>query len=179
MQIEEHMPYLETLLLPWKKVVGDDYQGYRNHVYRMLHCCFALHDCDAQSKQKLMIAGAFHDIGLWTESTLDYIAPSVHPALAYLEQEALADWSEEISLMISEHHKITPFTDKRYPLVEVFRKADLVDFSRGLVRFGLSKPFLNALKSSFPNAGFHAGLVRKAGRWCLKHPLRPVPMMKW
>lgn len=179
MQIQQAYPELEALLQPWQNLLEGDYQGYRNHVYRMLHCCFALHVCEPQAQQKLMIAAAFHDIGLWTENTLDYIAPSVHPAMHYLEQQGLADWSEEISLMITEHHKIRRFGDKRYPLVEVFRRADLVDLSRGLVRFGLSRRFLRELNACFPNAGFHAGLMRKAGRWLKKHPLRPAPMIKW
>ena len=41
-RVATQIPYLEELLSPWKEVIGDDYQGYRNHVYRMVQFCWAL-----------------------------------------------------------------------------------------------------------------------------------------
>ena len=37
-------------------------------------------------------------------------------------RNGLNDWIEEIELMIDMHHKITAYTDSRYPLVEVFAR---------------------------------------------------------
>lgn len=169
---------LERILEPWRPIIGQDYLGYRNHLCRLLNCCLALHDCSDEAVHKLTIAAVFHDIGLWTEHTLDYIEPSIPPAMAFLEQQGLEAWAEEITLMISEHHKVSRVTDRRYPLVEVFRQADLIDFSLGMVRFGLPRADLGALRKKFPNHGFHAGLAKKAAAWFVRHPLNPAPMLK-
>jgi hypothetical protein len=81
--------------------------------------------------------------------------------------------------MIEEHHKLRAFKDQTDSLVEVFRKADLVDFSLGLFRCGLSASEVDGIRSSLPNAGFQWMLVKRAIRWLAKHPLDPVPMFKW
>jgi hypothetical protein len=81
--------------------------------------------------------------------------------------------------MISEHHKLRAYADPAYPLVEVFRQGDLVDFSFGTFRFGLPKETVRAVKGQFPNADFHKNLGKRAWHWFLKHPLNPAPMMKW
>ena len=179
MIIEEKIPLLEDILSEWQETIGSEYLGYRNHVYRMVHFCLALRDCTEEEGEKFIIAGAFHDIGIWIDDTVDYILPSITPAMVYLRQRNLEDWSEEIRLMIAEHHKIRAFEDESLPLVEVFRKGDLVDFSLGAFRFGLPKTLIREVKSRFPNADFHRNLARRAAKWFVKHPLNPAPMMKW
>ena len=180
MEIKDAIPLLDEILVEWKDVIGEDYQGYRNHCTRMLQCCFALiPDCSDEERTKLTIAAAFHDIGIWIEDTVDYIEPSLPPAKAYLEENGRSEWYEEVQLMITEHHKLTEFDDERYGLVEVFRKGDLVDFSLGKIRFGLPKESVKELKKALPNAGFHKMLMMRAFKWFLKHPLNPAPMMKW
>ncbi len=179
MHIYKELPLLETILADWKVVIGADYDGYRNHVYRMINCCFALKACSEEEQQKIIIAGAFHDIGIWIDNTMDYIPPSLPPATAYLKANGLERWDEEIRLMISEHHKLRPYKDKPGLLVELFRKGDLVDFSLGLFKFGIDKTYLKSLKAAFPNSGFHKGLVKKSIKRFLHYPLNPAPMMKW
>lgn len=179
MHIETQIPLLEALLTPWQDTIGDEYLGYRNHVYRMVHCCLALGDCSEEERQKILIAGAFHDIGIWIEDTVDYIEPSVPPAMAYLRKNDLQPWCDEIRLMITEHHKVRPYHGDYERLVELFRRGDLVDFSGGLVSFGIDKQALKALRTAFPNAGFHRNLGKRGWHWFLKHPLNPAPMMKW
>lgn len=185
MKIESSISLLEELLAPWQSLIGADYPGYRHHLYRMVHCCVALKghaslaECDEQELQKICIAACFHDIGIWINNTVDYIGPSLPPARAYLQEHGLTAWTDEVVLMISEHHKLRRYRDPAYPLVEIFRQGDLVDFSLGLMRFGLEKGFIARLKTTFPNAGFHSMLVRRASKWFLRHPLNPAPMMKW
>ncbi len=137
MKIEENIPLLEDIFSEWKDIIGSEYQGYRNHVYRMVHFCLALRACNDEEREKIIIAGAFHDIGIWIKDTVDYIPPSLPPAMDYLKKRALETWSTEIELMITEHHKIREYKDTAHPLVEVFRKGDLVDFSFGLFKFGI------------------------------------------
>lgn len=170
---------LDEVLEEWRPVIGIDFQGYRNHVHRMVRFCLLLKACTDEEREKIMIAACFHDIGIWTAQTLDYLDPSVPPALDYLTRRGLEGWSEEISLMITEHHKLRAYDDPRYPLVELFRQADLVDFSLGLFRFGLTRAQIRSMKAEIPNAGFHKTLVRLASRWFIRHPLNPAPMMKW
>jgi hypothetical protein len=179
MIIEKRIPLLEEILSQWQETIGKDYQGYKNHVYRMIHCCFALKNCNEEERHKIIIAAAFHDIGIWTNKTVDYISPSISPAMQYLNSQNLHNWSTEIKLMIAEHHKIKHYKNDAYPLVEIFRKGDLIDFSLGLFRFGIPKNDLQKLKTQFPNAGFHKNLSKLAIQWFVRHPLNPVPMMKW
>lgn len=169
----------DEILSEWKSVIGNDYDGYRNHVHRMIQFCLALRECSEEEKQKIVIAGAFHDIGIWIEDTLDYIPPSLPPAVAYLKEKGLEEWSPVIELMISEHHKLREYEAPGDPLVELFRRGDLVDFSLGLVRCGLPKAKIDRVRSALPNAGFHWMLVKRAAKWFLSHPLNPAPMMKW
>lgn len=81
--------------------------------------------------------------------------------------------------MINLHHKIRAYKSTNYPLVEVFRKGDLADFSLGLIKGGVPKEIINNIKKAFPNAGFHKMLMKKQGKWLLKHPLNPFPIIKW
>ena len=179
MKVEENIPLLEDIFSEWKSTIGNEYQGYRNHVYRMIHFCLALRNCNDGEREKIIIAGAFHDIGIWINDTVDYIPPSLLPAMEYLKKRDLEAWSDEIKLMITEHHKIREYKDPAYPLVEIFRKGDLVDFSFGLYKFGISKAYINQVKATFHNADFHKSLGKRAAKWFLKHPLNPAPMMKW
>lgn len=179
MKIERHIPLLEEILSPWKGRIGRDYEGYKNHVYRMLQFCFYLHNAGEEERKKLIIAGAFHDLGIWSDNTIDYLPPSVALARDYLREQGLEPWSQEIELMIDQHHKFNPYSDGHYPLVEIFRRADLVDFSLGMVKAGVRGSYIRQMKDAFPNAGFHKRLLQLAWQQLKKDPLNPAPMMKW
>ncbi len=97
----------------------------------------------------------------------------------YLAANGLSAWDEEIALIIDQHHKVRPYRDARFPLIEVFRKADLADFSLGLVRGDVPGATVSAVKATFPNAGFHKRLTQLAGGWFAKHPISPPPFLKW
>lgn len=176
-KIEKRIPLLEEILGEWKTEIGDDYAGYKNHVYRMINFCFAQSDFSEKEREKIIIAGCFHDLGIWSNDTFDYLPPSVALAKNYLEKNRLEEWISEIELMIDTHHKLGKF--KNDFLVEVFRKGDLVDFSLGFFKCGLPKTYIKSVKKQFPNHGFHKGLAKLAGRWICRHPLNPVPVLKW
>ena len=180
--ITQSLPLVEEILGEWKPKLGKDFVGYRNHVYRMLHCCLVLYPCSEVEEKKLTIAACFHDIGIWSENTVDYLPPSIHEADGYLTKCGLDDWKEEIRLLIDLHHKIRPIDQslrERYPLLEVFRRADLADFSLGLILGGVPREYMRRLKNCFPNAGFHKLLSKLAVRWFKQHPLSPPPFLKW
>lgn len=177
--IEKNIPLLEEILGKWKGELGNDYQGYKNHVYRMINFCFALNDYTAEEREKIVIAGCFHDLGIWSDKTFDYLPPSIVLAEDYLRQNKLEKWFPEIELMIGMHHKLRNYRDAELHLVETFRQGDLVDFSLGFVRCGLPKSYVKSVKNQFPNAGFHKTLVKLAGGWICRHPLNPIPVLKW
>jgi hypothetical protein len=64
-------------------------------------------------------------------------------------------------------------------LIEPFRRADWIDVSRGLLTFGLPRTRLRAIFARWPNAGFHKRLVQLTLREARRHPLRPLPVLKW
>lgn len=177
MTIEDRIPLLEEILGEWKNELGKDFAGYKNHVYRMINFCFTQNDFSDDEREKIIIAGCFHDLGIWSDKTFDYLLPSIILAKNYLTQNNLNGWISEIELMIAEHHKLGKYTENQ--LVEIFRKGDLVDFSLGFVKCGLPKTYIGNVKKQFPNAGFHKCLLRISGRWFLNHPLNPVPVLKW
>ena len=117
MAIETNHPLIEEILSEWKTRIGDEYVGYGGHVYRMFNFCLALSQCSEEEKTKLAIAACFHDIGLWSDQTVDYISPSIVQAKRYLTKTGQEAWSEEIGLMIEWHHKVRRYKDDRFPLV--------------------------------------------------------------
>jgi hypothetical protein len=179
MEIETCISLVEEILDARKLEMGNDFPGYKNHVYRMIHFCFALHDCKSEEREKIIIAGCFHDLGIWPDNTIDYLLPSIALAKEYLTRNGLDQWFAEIALMIDLHHKLMPYRDERYPLVEVFRKGDLVDFSLGIVKCGLPKSIIKRVRERFPNAGFHKRLVQLELGWVSRHPSNPLPILKW
>ena len=159
--------------------LGHDLIGYRNHVYRVANLCLAIVGESPVELEKIAVAAVFHDLGIWTNHTFDYITPSVTLAREYLETRGMADWITDIEAMIVNHHKITPARANPQSLVESFRRADWIDVTRGLRRFGLPRTFVDAVAATWPSAGFHRRLVELTiDRWW-KHPLNPLPMVKW
>ena len=179
MTVEAHIPLADELLAAWKTEIGNDYLGYKNHVYRLLHFCFALHTCNPEEREKLIIAGCFHDLGIWANGTFDYLAPSIALAKAYVEKIHREQWMPEIERMIDMHHRIRTYQDERYPLVEVFRKADWIDVSFGILAYGLPRTYIQRVKAQFPDAGFHKRLVQLTGERFARHPFSPIPVLKW
>ena len=128
---------------------------------------------------KFIISACFHDLGIWSNDTLDYLPPSISLADSYLKSIQKEEWSEEINLMIDMHHKLTEFKSEKYLLVEIFRKSDTIDFSLGLFTFSVPIEIIHQLKNQFPNSGFHSFLILFGFNWFMKHPLNPLPIYKW
>lgn len=80
MIIETKIPLLEELLEECKHVIGSEHEGYKKHLYRMVQICLALRESTEDEREKMVIAEAFHDIGVWVKNTVDYIPPSNHSA---------------------------------------------------------------------------------------------------
>jgi hypothetical protein len=176
---EEQIGAVEEILAPWQPRLGNDFTAYRNHVYRVVSFCFVLHECTQEERDKIIIAGCFHDLGIWAANTFDYLRPSSVLATEHLRHNGLDHWGDEIGLMIGMHHKLRQYRDQRFPLVEVFRRADLADFSLGLLKGGVPSAYFKSITRRFSNAGFHKRLVQLELDWLVRHPLRPLPVVKW
>lgn len=79
--------------------------------------------------------------------------------------------------MIAQHHKVTAFEGDA--AVEAFRRADWIDVTLGLRRFGVPWSELRALQRALPDAGFHARLLALTARQAVTDPLHLLPMFRW
>ncbi len=75
------IPTLDELLHAHAAELGPDFAAYRNHTYRVVNLCAALSSHDTGQLQKMAIAAAFHDLGIWTDGTFDYLHPSIRLAI--------------------------------------------------------------------------------------------------
>ncbi|MCX5497419.1 HD domain-containing protein [Kaistia dalseonensis] len=171
---------LDELLGGYSEALAGDFVAYRNHAYRVLNLCVAAAgaDDDAEAIEKIAIAAALHDMGIWTAHTFDYLAPSVTLATTFLETTGRSAWVPEISAMILEHHKITPYRRRPDWLVEPFRRADWADVTWGVTATGDRRRFIREFYALWPDAGFHALLVRLEIRHLARYPLNPLPVIR-
>ncbi|MDQ3677802.1 MAG: HD domain-containing protein [Actinomycetota bacterium] len=159
--------------------LGDDegYRGYRGHVYRVLNFARALSANIDDRDAKLAIAAAFHDLDAF--SALDYLSSSIRAQDAWLRQTGRQAWASELAVVIAEHHRLTPYRGPHAPLAEAFRRADLVDLSQGLIRDGIPRPYVKAVRAAFDVGSFFTRVVPRAiVRNLRQHPLDPFPHMR-
>lgn len=167
--------HIEALLPGFHQVLRQDYAKYRNHVYRVFLACLT---DDPDNEEKYAIAAVYHDIGIWTANTLDYLHPSIQQLEKYLVVSGKEGWIGEIALMVYWHHKIIPYKGLHWRTVENFRKADWADVTFGLAVSRSGKKARNVHLQLFPYLGFHRFLFGRIARNWLRHPLNPLPMFK-
>lgn len=168
-------PVVDTILDRHAEVLGGSFTDYRNHLYRGMNYQLRLLALD-QPPAEIALAWATHDIGIWTARTCDYLAPSEDLAVALAPQFAITD-TTRLRLMIAEHHKLRAVED---PWVETFRLADRIDAFRGVtIGTHISRKDVSEVVEPLPYGGFHTFLATSAARWTIRHPLRPLPMLRW
>ena len=128
---------------------------------------------DTVDRELLHCAGYLHDLGLY---------PSVSRNGVYTRDGALfarellsgLGWEEpRLTLCadaIERHHEVRPQWGRGVE-VELLRRADLVEVSGDLIRFGVPRDFLRALNAEFPRDGFYSGVASLLG-----HALRERPL---
>ncbi|APR78906.1 Metal-dependent phosphohydrolase, HD subdomain protein [Minicystis rosea] len=178
MQLVDRHPVIEDALDAWASSLGSARVAYGGHAYRVYNFARRIFGSERRD-DALAVASAFHDLGIWSDGTFDYLAPSIGRARDYLQEHASEIPADLVADIIDNHHRLLwirkgPEAD----VVEAFRRADLVDVSRGLLRADLDPGFLREAVAAFPYAGFHGVLVRTAFAWFLRHPLRPLPMVR-
>ncbi|MFY0626949.1 MAG: hypothetical protein JXR07_11675 [Reichenbachiella sp.] len=173
------IPRIEGILQYYTKALGANYNAYRNHVYRVYHLTLLLikKEIDQTTQEQLAIAASFHDLGIWTHNSMDYLGPSSDLSDQYIKENAM---NNEVSVrqIIDHHHKLSPYKGENAQIVESFRKADLIDLSSGYIKFGLPASFYQNLKDEFPFLGFHRLIYGKVIKHAISHFWKPFPMMK-
>ena len=167
---------LDAILEQHRPALGADFPGYRHHTCRVLSLC--RHFNPALDVEKIAIAAAFHDLGIWTHHTFDYLTPSAELAASYLQQVGRGSWTPEITRAILDHHKLSASRADDGSLAEPFRRADWIDVTRGVLNFGLPRGVVRRLYERWPSAGFHWRLVQLSARRLREHPLSPLPMLR-
>ncbi len=171
-----HQPAIEHILAGYANQIGADWDKYRNHVYRVYN--YALYLNKGEDAEMLAIAAAFHDIGIWTHHTFDYLNPSVELAVEYVTAQKLSAIDKAtLTDIINLHHKIRPITHSA--VANHFRKADIADLTFGLLSIGLPRAYRQGVNKAFPTKGFHLFLIFQTLKRSLRHPLSPLPMFKW
>ena len=160
--IKTERPFVEDLFARYEVLIGRDFPGYRNHVYRTI--TYAMHFLGNAKEHERLVEAAFvyHDIGLWTDHELAYLEPSEAVALADNQKLGLGLDPDLLRDAIHWHHKISPYRGPHAEVIEACRKADWIDASKGLLRKGMPRADIRAVEAAFPNLGFHATLLRLA-----------------
>jgi hypothetical protein len=178
--LEEH-PLIDEILASHRDRAGDDeagWNGYRGHVYRVVNYARALEpDAGGDRDDKLAVAGAFHDLEAF--KSLDYLAPSIRAQDAWLRSTGREAWSNELAVIIAEHHRVTRYKGPHARLAEAFRRADLADVSQGLIHPGIPRSFMREVRKAFDVGPFFTRLVPMAiVRRVASHPLDPMPHLR-
>jgi hypothetical protein len=160
--IKLERPYVEELFKRYEDLIGRDFPGYRNHVYRTI--TYAMHFLGNAAEYERLVETAFvyHDIGLWTDHELAYLEPSEAVAIADNQKLGLGLDPDLLRDAIHWHHKIFPYTGPHRDIIEACRKADWIDASKGMLRKGISRAAIREVEAAFPNLGFHNSLMRLA-----------------
>ena len=160
--IKMERPFAEELFARYETLIGRDFPGYRNHVYRTI--TYAMHFLGNVKEHERLIEAAFvyHDIGLWTDHELAYLEPSEAVAIADNQKLGLGLDPDLLRSAIHWHHKILPYTGPHKEIIEACRKADWIDASKGMLRKGMSRDAIAEVEAAFPNLGFHDSLMRLA-----------------
>ncbi len=186
-----NQPTIDELLEHWREALGSDFEAYHGHVYRVFNLGRSLLREEsgdragdepgqgAEEEEQLAVACAFHDLGIWTHQTFDYLTPSESLAVDYLHDRGKPEWIQAVTLTIDLHHRVRPYKGPHERVVEALRRADLADLSFGAMSGGIDRTLAKETRKAFPNAGFHWRLVQISARWGIRHPFRPFPMMKF
>lgn len=159
-QVITETDWMETLLTSYREVIGRDFEGYRNHCYRVLSYINHFLDGDTSDRRLIETALVFHDIALWTDRELAYLTPSADLAEAENERNGWGLDTIALRAMIDAHHKWTSYRGPHARLVNAFRKADWIDATNGLVRNGMPRACVRTVKKALPTKDFYQSLQR-------------------
>ncbi|MEV5652249.1 hypothetical protein AB0L57_28715 [Nocardia sp. NPDC052254] len=173
MTVRTDHPIVTAILDRHRDELGMDLVTYRNHVLRGMNYHGLLFG--AELPDAAVLAWTVHDLGIWTAATFDYLEPSAALVDEYAAIAGVVDIGAA-RRMVLDHHRLRGVGDR---LTETFRLADRIDVSHGLLRSGLTRDAVHTIVAALPYHGFHAFLLRAGSGWALRHPGRPLPMLRW
>lgn len=124
-------------------------------------------------REVLLIAGLLHDVGLYDEASHGgvYVRDGAEFTAELLRQH---DWGDDRIQVcfdaIERHHELRSQWD-RGAEVELIRRADLVDLSDGLIRFGLGREWIRDLFKSVSRDGTYRTIGYEVARVLRHRPL--------
>jgi hypothetical protein len=179
MEILEYDPTIDGVLESWMQRLGTDFAGYRNHVYRVFNYARVLTKDAGRDSEIIAVASAFHDLGVWTHSTLDYLEPIRAPChRARVRRRApnvgAYDRADD------RHAPQAAAVSRRGGTARrgIPARGPLRPRVRGAVRAGVDRGYARELNARFPDEGFRGGIARLLLGWMVTHPRRPLPMMR-
>jgi hypothetical protein len=149
---------IEEVLAAWDGALGAARAAYRGHAYRTFNVARRLF------------------VGIWSDRTWDYLDPSVRRAREHLRRggpgstRARSSRRSRATTALRRAREGGP--------VEAFRRADLVDVSRGGSGSGWTAASAARWWRRSPTPASHGIRVRTALAWRVRHPLRPLPMLR-
>jgi len=112
-------------------------------------------------------------------TSLNYLGPSIGTMDAWLRRTGRGIWGEELAIIIAKHHHLTTYRGRHARLAEPFRRADLNDLSQGLIRIGMPRGHVRAVRASIDVGCFFTRTVPRAiVRHLVRHPLDPLPITR-
>ena len=156
---------------------GTDLARYRGHVHRVIGLVGVQCDIREDRAYPLGVAAYYHDAGIWLDDTWDYLPPSVRRAVAEMGPDA-DHHAALVTALIDEHHRIRRARSAD-PLVEAFRRADLVDVSRGLVAAGVPAPATVSCADAIPTPDSGECSCARSAAACARTPVirRPCSIL--
>jgi hypothetical protein len=124
-------------------------------------------------REVLLIAGLLHDVGLYDAASQGgvYVKEGAEFTAELLQAQG---WDENRTQLCSDaierHHELRSQWD-RGAEVELIRRADLIDISDGLVRFGLSREWIRDLFKSVSRQGTYRTIGYEVARVLRHRPL--------
>ena len=97
---------IDEILAAYEATIGPHFTAYRNHVLRVVSLCELLSPLSDVDRREVQIAACFHDLGIFSHRTFDYLEPSRTLAMQYLESQQKRAWAKNVARMIMEHHKL-------------------------------------------------------------------------
>lgn len=174
-----HHDVIEEVLAPRRSEIGDIYEGLRGHAYRSLNYCAAAVPGDSEQVNRFAVVAAFHDLPACLLRDLRYLDPAKDMAGEYLERIGRPLWRPAVDAMIENHHKVRAYTGPHAREVEAVRRADWLDGTGGLRRFGIDRDLSRRLNAAFPPRVLVVPALRLICGYAVRHPRRPLPMMRW
>ncbi len=167
---------IEDVVRTYSNALGQHLPLYKGHCYRLLNYIIYMQR-HQDNLDFLGVAIAFHDLGIWTHGTMDYLNPSFELAKTYVQNANVDISIADLKVAIKNHHKISSL--QKVAPAEYLRKADLNDLSMGLLNEGVPRPFIKDMKACWPYLGFQKLIFGKVLLYALQNPFNPFPMLKW